>query len=99
MRCERGANWNGLPALRQCDGIWGVNALETAVYAHNHAMLKKIEKSALQGVDKCREVVYNNIRRLGNTGHGSIAQLGEHLPYKQRVTGSSPVVPTILMAK
>ena len=27
-------------------------------------------------------------------GFGSIAQLGEHLPYKQRVTGSSPVVPT-----
>ena len=27
-------------------------------------------------------------------GQGSIAQLGEHLPYKQRVTGSSPVVPT-----
>ena len=27
--------------------------------------------------------------------NGSIAQLGEHLPYKQEVTGSSPVVPTI----
>ena len=26
---------------------------------------------------------------------GGLAQLGEHLPYKQRVTGSSPVVPTI----
>ena len=26
--------------------------------------------------------------------HGSLAQLGEHLPYKQRVTGSSPVTPT-----
>ena len=26
--------------------------------------------------------------------NGRIAQLGEHLPYKQRVTGSSPVVPT-----
>ena len=26
--------------------------------------------------------------------HGSIAQLGEHLPYKQRVTGSSPGGPT-----
>ena len=25
---------------------------------------------------------------------GSLAQLGEHLPYKQRVTGSSPVAPT-----
>ena len=27
-------------------------------------------------------------------GRGSLAQLGEHLPYKQRVTGSSPVTPT-----
>ena len=27
--------------------------------------------------------------------HGRIAQLGEHLPYKQGVTGSSPVVPTM----
>ena len=27
---------------------------------------------------------------------GRIAQLGEHLPYKQGVTGSSPVVPTII---
>ena len=26
---------------------------------------------------------------------GRIAQLGEHLPYKQGVTGSSPVTPTI----
>ena len=25
-----------------------------------------------------------------NDWYGSIAQLGEHLPYKQRVTGSSP---------
>ena len=25
--------------------------------------------------------------------YGGLAQLGEHLPYKQRVTGSSPVVP------
>ena len=25
---------------------------------------------------------------------GSLAQLGEHLPYKQGVTGSSPVAPT-----
>ena len=26
--------------------------------------------------------------------YGILAQLGEHLPYKQRVTGSSPVVST-----
>ena len=28
--------------------------------------------------------------------YGSIAQLGEHLPYKQGVIGSSPIVPTII---
>ena len=27
--------------------------------------------------------------------HGIIAQLGEHLPYKQGVTGSSPVGPIL----
>ena len=27
--------------------------------------------------------------------NGSIAQLGEHLPYKQRVIGSNPITPTI----
>ena len=27
--------------------------------------------------------------------HGGLAQLGEHLPYKQRVGGSSPSSPTI----
>ena len=29
-------------------------------------------------------------------GRGSLAQLGEHLPYKQRVTGSSPVTSTCI---
>ena len=29
----------------------------------------------------------------GFTKYGVLAQLGEHLPYKQRVTGSSPVGP------
>ena len=29
-----------------------------------------------------------------NFRFGSIAQLGEHLPYKQRVIGSSPIVST-----
>ena len=31
-----------------------------------------------------------------NKFNGSIAQLGEHLPYKQGVTGSSPVTSTII---
>ncbi len=38
---------------------------------------------------------YNNQRcRERRRRYGSLAQLGEHLPYKQRVTGSSPVTPT-----
>ena len=30
--------------------------------------------------------------------HGSLAQLGEHLPYKQRVIGSIPITSTIYNA-
>ena len=42
----------------------------------------------------------DTIKRCGEYQLGSIAQLGEHLPYKQRVTGSSPVVPTnFIMAR
>ena len=35
-----------------------------------------------------------SIIRLARLVRGSIAQLGEHMPYKHGVTGSSPVVPT-----
>ena len=34
---------------------------------------------------------------LNEIMNGSLAQLGEHLPYKQRVIGSSPIVPTIIL--
>ena len=37
--------------------------------------------------------------RSQSAAEGSIAQLGEHMPYKHGVTGSSPVVPTIYMAR
>ena len=49
-------------------------------------------------VDKPISICYNvPCRETRDTGFspGSIAQLGEHLPYKQRVIGSSPIVPTI----
>ena len=41
-----------------------------------------------------------HVAEVSNTPkpNGSIAQLGEHLPYKQEVTGSSPVVPTTNLA-
>ena len=37
---------------------------------------------------------YAIIIHVAKARYGSIAQLGEHLPYKQRVIGSSPIVPT-----
>ena len=41
--------------------------------------------------------IINHVAEVNHSAdtNGSIAQLGEHLPYKQEVTGSSPVVPTI----
>ncbi len=46
-------------------------------------------------VDMDGVLLYNNPCRSPKRFRvGSIAQLGEHLPYKQGVTGSSPVVPT-----
>ena len=39
-------------------------------------------------------VVRANLMKRG----GGLAQLGEHLPYKQRVIGSSPIVPTNSLA-
>ena len=36
------------------------------------------------------------IRVASLFSYGIIVQLGEHLPYKQRVTGSSPVGPIVI---
>ena len=51
-------------------------------------------------MQKCLQNKKNNdilIKRLTKVWaqSGSLAQLGEHLPYKQRVIGSSPITPTI----
>ena len=36
-------------------------------------------------------------QRFSDVLHGILAQLGEHLPYKQRVTGSSPEGPILFI--
>ena len=63
---------------------------------------KKISLENFIGIVKkvltiCQKSVYNS-RAVSDklTGNGILAQLGEHLPYKQRVTGSSPVGPILL---
>ena len=63
--------------------------------------LKFLEKNQKKCLTKWGFVcIMNHVAEVSNTesANGSIAQLGEHLPYKQEVTGSSPVVPTINMA-
>ena len=52
---------------------------------------QKISKKLLTNV-KVRAIIYRSQRKRRQ--NGSIAQLGEHLPYKQRVIGSSPIVST-----
>ena len=56
------------------------------------------KKNFKKGVDKFLFILYNRQVRLRKrhqiVPYGSIAQLGEHLPYKQRVIGSNPIVPT-----
>ena len=65
------------------------------------------ENLCKKALDKWETLRYYITRRRGKSSgvdrnpwlvahQGSIAQLGEHLPYKQRVTGSSPVVPTMI---
>ena len=51
--------------------------------------VKKILKKPLTKALKKSIIIY-----VANAMYGSLAQLGEHLPYKQRVIGSSPIVPT-----
>ena len=57
-------------------------------------LVGQIAQSVEQGTENPR--VGGSIPPLATT-NGRIAQLGEHLPYKQGVTGSSPVVTTIKM--
>ena len=36
-----------------------------------------------------------SVAKATDTSYGVLAQLGEHLPYKQRVIGSSPIGPIL----
>ncbi len=55
---------------------------------------KKSEKFSKKVLTKQKvySIIYKPLKNSGTDG--SLAQLGEHLPYKQGVTGSSPVTPT-----
>ena len=56
---------------------------------------KIFSKKVLTNNLRCGNIVFVADRAIAQaSGRGSIAQLGEHLPYKQRVIGSSPIVPT-----
>ncbi len=44
-------------------------------------------------IDKLSQKRYTILASSIRNADGILAQLGEHLPYKQRVTGSSPVGP------
>ena len=97
---SRGARFRPLP--RQKDE-------KIRVFARMGKRGKNLGQKRKKTVDKNHLLAYNSPCRremrdardakAGRGGQGSIAQLGEHLPYKQGVTGSSPVVPTKEMAR
>ena len=60
--------------------------LENTVKFRANIFLKYFAKP----LDKHKIFCYNTKAR-----NGRLAQLGEHLPYKQRVIGSSPILSTI----
>ena len=55
--------------------------------------LAKVEVAGSSPV--IRSIIKKEEMQISSFLFGSIAQLGEHLPYKQRVIGSSPIVPTM----
>ena len=57
--------------------------------AGNYELFFIIKYFFQKSIDKPKIVCYNI-----KASNGRLAQLGEHLPYKQRVTGSSPVLST-----
>ena len=65
---------------------------ERLSYRKNYKKIKKV-------LDELKEMLYDN-KVFERTEHcGILAQLGEHLPYKKRVTGSSPVGPTNFLTR
>ena len=55
-------------------------------YQNNGSLVKRSRHRPFTAV--------TGVRFPEESPYGELAQLGEHLPYKQRVTGSSPVLPT-----
>ena len=62
-------------------------ALERVPLSRQHASVAHLVERHLAKV----EVASSSL--VGRSICGSLAQLGEHLPYKQRVIGSSPIGP------
>ncbi len=63
-------------------------------YVANIAGFEKVVDAMKKDVDFPRNQCYTNeVGWRNDKIYGIIAQLGEHLPYKQRVIGSSPIGP------
>ena len=67
--------------------------------SHYSAKYRRTKVRGLIIYQQADGLVCNMRKILYTYGSGSIAQLGEHLPYKQGVTGSSPVTSTKKLAR
>ena len=60
-----------------------------------HLVERDLAKVEVAGSSPVIRSILKEEMQISSFLFGSIAQLGEHLPYKQRVIGSSPIVSTI----
>ena len=72
----------------------GSNPLLSVSYLQTGPLVKRLRHRPFTAVTRVR-VPYGSFILIVTFLFGGLAQLGEHLPYKQGVTGSSPVGPTI----
>ncbi len=90
------SRWHPVPGL---PGYCSHRTLQGLPYGHS--LQKKVEKNVKKELTKDRLCVIltksvAGVRKQAQpVRNGILAQLGEHLPYKQRVIGSSPIGPIL----
>ena len=76
-----------------CKKLYAV--LKVLISTFNGLVAQLVRAPPCHGGGREFESLLGRLQTVSLYVNGVLAQLGEHLPYKQRVTGSSPVGPII----
>ena len=81
-----------MKCLEECVILYAV--LKVHKYLKKGPVAQLVRASPCHGEGRRFESDLGRLHRRDVLFYGILAQLGEHLPYKQRVIGSSPIGPT-----